>query len=371
MNTARLARLVGRSLVGLVAAGLIAGVGAPVAQAATVTPAAHLQPYPTTYSVPDVSLSNVGSGMCLTIAGGTLADNNRPAVQYYCDTDTSRHWQIYGSGGSVQIKNIKTAKCLTIAGGTVSDNGHPAVQFNCDTDLSRRWKMLSAAGGTYQFQNAKTGKCLAVARSVNGQPVNIKVKNLPIVQDECDKRTTARWTMRIPADHSPDDPAPVPTGGGTGGDSELIGLINDARVHPEKYPPHGNTAGATMAACPSPFRESSVLAGIASTHNGYLATQPIAVVNTFPNMHKNADGKLAWDAGEPMDTAGYHSFRAEIVATGFPTAADALRFWMQDDAPSQWGHRNLILNCTIQEAGGAHLAGDSGGHYWTVDMRDR
>jgi hypothetical protein len=39
--------------------------------------------------------------------------------------------------------------------------------------------------------------------------------------------------------------------------------------------------------------------------------------------------------------------------------------------PAPVGHRNGILNCTIQEAGGAHLAGDSGGHYWTVDMRDR
>jgi uncharacterized protein YkwD len=45
-----------------------------------------------------------------------------------------------------------------------------------------------------------------------------------------------------------------------------------------------------------------------------------------------------------------------------------VQFWMQDDAPSNWGHRNLILDCGLTDAGAAHLAGGPLNHYWTVDM---
>lgn len=159
--------------------------------------------------------------------------------------------------------------------------------------------------------------------------------------------------------------------GATGVQAELLQLVNDARTHPENYPAHGTTQGATMDACATPFQDSPSLSGTAGQHNAYLASQPIDWVNTYPNMHQGPDGKLAWDAGGPIDQAGYHSYRAQIVATGFSTAADAVRFWMQDDAPSGWGHRNLILNCTIREAGAAHFQGGPGSHYWTVDMGTR
>jgi hypothetical protein len=148
----------------------------------------------------------------------------------------------------------------------------------------------------------------------------------------------------------------------------FLALINDARQHPEKYPPHGNTAGATMTACPSPLKHSIALQNTSAAHNGYLASQPLSWVNTDSNVHKDPNGMWVWDSGEPMEKAGYHSWRAEIVAYGFPTTADALRFWMQDDAPSNWGHRNYILNCTIQEAGPAIHNGGPGSHYYTVDM---
>ncbi|MFD8828694.1 CAP domain-containing protein [Streptomyces sp. NPDC059605] len=150
--------------------------------------------------------------------------------------------------------------------------------------------------------------------------------------------------------------------------AELFWLINDARTHPNKYPPNGDATLAKMTACSSVFQSSKWLTGTAQAHNSYLASQPIDWVNTYPNMHKNPDGALVGDAGEAIDMAGYHSSRAEIVATGFPTAADAVEFWMQNDAPFQWAHRNLILECGLTQAGAAHLQGGPGGHYWTVDM---
>lgn len=154
-------------------------------------------------------------------------------------------------------------------------------------------------------------------------------------------------------------------------DQQLFDLINDARLHPEKYPPNGNSSGASMNACPNALTLSSQLQEIARAHNAFLASQPIEWVNDDLNMHRGPGGKLAWEDGEPMSQAGYTAFRAENVATGFPTAEAAVRFWMQDDERWNWGHRNLILNCAAQEFGFAHHEGGPGGHYWTLDMGTR
>jgi hypothetical protein len=165
------------------------------------------------------------------------------------------------------------------------------------------------------------------------------------------------------------NPAGVPAPQGSGGpDAALLAAVNDARVNPGKYPPHGNTAGASMTACPGPFAESGALENTAATHNSYIATLGKDVVNVYPNMHKTGNGsQLAFDQGGPITQAGYNG-TGEIVADGFPTEAAAVQFWMQDDGPSNWAHRNLILNCSLTDAGGAHFAGGPLGHYWTVDM---
>jgi Ricin-type beta-trefoil lectin domain-like len=85
-----------------------------------------------------VHLVNVNSGRCLTIAGGSTA-NNAAAVQFACDTHPSRRWTIVDAAGTgVQIRNVNSGRCLTIAGGSTANNA-AAVQFTCDTHPSRRW----------------------------------------------------------------------------------------------------------------------------------------------------------------------------------------------------------------------------------------
>lgn len=168
-------------------------------------------------------------------------------------------------------------------------------------------------------------------------------------------------------------PGVTPGGGpaaqGSGGpDGALLAAVNDARLHPEKYPPNGDAAGAVMAACSKPFNHSGALDNTAATHNSFIATMSADVVNVYPNMHKTASGGLAWDVpGGPIAKAGYNT-TGQIVADGFPTEAAAVQFWMQDDAPSQWGHRNKILDCNLTDAGAASFSGGPLGHYWTVDM---
>jgi len=152
--------------------------------------------------------------------------------------------------------------------------------------------------------------------------------------------------------------------------SEIEALVNDARMHPESYPPRGDPAGAAMAPCDGPFLSSQALADTAASHNDFLASQPVEWVMTRPHMHASTpDGmQMSTDAGAPIDQAGFHSLRAQIVAMGYPTAAAVVQAWMQDDGPLAWGHRNIILNCALSQAGAAYLQGGPGGHYWTVNM---
>jgi len=97
-------------------------------------------------------VENVNSGKCLSIADGSLEDNGF-AVQLPCDHDLSRQWQVRKQGGALLpvpaaqsvLKNGRSHRCLTIAGGSDAENG-VAVQYACDTNRSRRWEMRLVAG---------------------------------------------------------------------------------------------------------------------------------------------------------------------------------------------------------------------------------
>ncbi|MDX3262915.1 CAP domain-containing protein [Streptomyces sp. MI02-2A] len=123
-----------------------------------------------------------------------------------------------------------------------------------------------------------------------------------------------------------------------------------------------------MTPCPTPLRYSRKLHSIARQHSIYLASKPLEWVHSGSNMHTGPSGKFVWDTGEPMDHAGFHAFRAEIVADGFGIATDVVRFWMQDDEQWGWQHRNLILNSSIKYAGPGSYTSPSNHQFDTVDM---
>ena len=63
-----------------------------------------------------VAIMNAHSGLCLSPAGGGR-DNNTQIVQFTCDQDPSRFWSFtVVNGNIVEITNLNSGLCLTIAG---------------------------------------------------------------------------------------------------------------------------------------------------------------------------------------------------------------------------------------------------------------
>jgi hypothetical protein len=90
-----------------------------------------------------VAITNLNSGLCLTVAGGDTAKNAK-SVQYNCDSHPSRRWRYTrGTGGTFQLVNVNSGLCLTIAGGA-TDRDAVAVQYPCDGHPSRNWQFRPA-----------------------------------------------------------------------------------------------------------------------------------------------------------------------------------------------------------------------------------
>jgi len=90
-----------------------------------------------------VEITNLNSGLCLTIAGGNT-ERNIESVQYTCDGDASRRWRYTAVDATTfRLVNAHRGLCLTIAGGGTG-RYTTAVQFLCDGDPSRDRKIISA-----------------------------------------------------------------------------------------------------------------------------------------------------------------------------------------------------------------------------------
>ncbi|MFJ8475786.1 hypothetical protein [Kitasatospora sp. NPDC094011] len=153
-------------------------------------------------------------------------------------------------------------------------------------------------------------------------------------------------------------------------DEDLWTAVNDARLHPQNYPPdstgpsaHGVTPKLTP--CTSPFVFSPMLSDAAAHHLEFLATQTNAWIlekdsagNSLDNFHRTPPNYptpgtpvLDWSSNPPgiIYLAGYHTQGAETWAgqnedlSIAELAKKAVQDWMMHDARSDWGHRNIIL----------------------------
>ena len=122
-------------------------------------------------------------------AAGGNRNLNDQVVQFNCDSDPSRFWSFTSIGGDVvEITNLNSGLCLTVAGGN-KDNNDPSVQFTCDTDASRRWHFVNIGNNEFRLRNVNSNLCLTIA----GGSTDL---NVVAVQFPCDEDTSRNWRLR-------------------------------------------------------------------------------------------------------------------------------------------------------------------------------
>ena len=134
-----------------------------------------------------VKIMNAHSGLCLSPAGGGR-DKNVEIVQFTCDEDPSRSWNMTSLGGNLyQIINVNSGLCLTVAGGGTERNV-VSVQYLCDADPSRKWRYTELDGGMFRLVNVHSGLCLTVAGGGTD-------RNGRAVQFPCDGDPSRNWKV--------------------------------------------------------------------------------------------------------------------------------------------------------------------------------
>jgi hypothetical protein len=385
MSSTTITQYAARLSAGVLAAGMLLGLAAPASAATPAHPAAQASSPALDNYGPDCA----GAPTPYGLIGGTW---NRTDVKPGIGCATEPEHSVPGRNGRIQsFQNGQIAWTpdqgpkMTIW--SITNRNHVFVRWNSnDPGWSYDYYLLRHdLNGQNLEQKEISGRIEGWWGYDNLGPGN----HTFIVEGHSGGGYHHGWTFPVTANIQPviappppPPPAPSPRPTRRLGkavppeEQELFRLINDARAHPQNYPPHGNAQRASMNSCANPFKGSSELRTTAYHHDAFLATHPEEwmygttgdIPNDIPNTHTGPDGKPVWAAGEPMDQAGYHSARYEIVAWGQATPAEVIRAWMQDDEHSQWGHRNIILNCTIQWLGVNHRQGGPVRHYWTGDM---
>lgn len=121
-------------------------------------------------------------------AGGGR-NNNGEIVQFTCDQDPSPFWSFtVVNGDMVEITNLNSGLCLTIAGGNTERN-IVSVQYTCDSDPSRRWRYTVVDATTFRLVNVHSGLCLTIAGGGTD-------RNTTAVQYPCDGGPSRNWKIR-------------------------------------------------------------------------------------------------------------------------------------------------------------------------------
>ncbi|MGW1030034.1 RICIN domain-containing protein [Streptomyces sp. NPDC002577] len=126
---------------------------------------------PVTYSTIDLgggisdgatySVSNVNSGLKLTITGGSTA-NGTYATQQNADNATDQQWRfVQQSSGYFKIFNVATGKVLGVENQSTA-NGAKILQWDDNGTLDHEWAVAPDPAGGYTLTNRVTGKYLEI-----------------------------------------------------------------------------------------------------------------------------------------------------------------------------------------------------------------
>jgi len=162
-------------------AALVAGtlLALPAQAATTVTPKA--------VASPPLQLMNVGTGECLSPAGGGTAVSTT-VVQFFCDTDKARRFTLLKIGKNFELRDNKSNKCLSPASDGTAPNA-TIVQYFCANDPSEAWTLsFQQFTGSYRLVNVRSRLCLAM-------PTASSPTNAAAVQHACDTDPSRRFIL--------------------------------------------------------------------------------------------------------------------------------------------------------------------------------
>ena len=106
-------------------------------------------------------VTNVNSGKCLDVLGGSTV-SNAVIQQTTCGTGDSQKWQIESLGaGLYKLKAMHSGKLLSIGQGNMA-NAAKTIQWDDGTYNDQKWA-IQASGSGYKLVVLHSGKCLDVA----------------------------------------------------------------------------------------------------------------------------------------------------------------------------------------------------------------
>ncbi|WP_406173742.1 RICIN domain-containing protein [Streptomyces canus] len=126
---------------------------------------------PVTYSTIDLgggisdgatyTVSNAGSNLMLSIAGGSTA-NGTNATQQNADNATDQQWRfVQQSSGYFKIVNVASGKVLGVENQSTAD-GARILQWDDNGTLDHEWAVAPNPAGGYSLTNRVTGKYLEI-----------------------------------------------------------------------------------------------------------------------------------------------------------------------------------------------------------------
>ncbi len=143
-----------------------------------------LQPSDGTTSVVSY-VRNVHSGKCLTVHGGSKADNAR-VDQYTCVGAANQRWSFEWTGGlTYNLRNINSGKCLTVHGGGTA-NGAVIDQYTCVGQANQSFAVNISKPTNTQLLIMSSRKCVDVQGAS-------QANNAPVIQWSCNGGHNQSW----------------------------------------------------------------------------------------------------------------------------------------------------------------------------------
>ncbi|GGO66828.1 RICIN domain-containing protein [Nonomuraea cavernae] len=300
-----------------VIAGVIALAGAGAAGVATASPASAA-PAPGAYTV-----VNGGSGLCLTVPGGSASDGVQ-LTQSGCG-GAAQTWNLVAAGGSFQLRAAHTGKCAGVKDASTSA-GKAVQQESCSGAASQSWN-LTESGSAYRVVNAGGGKCLNTKDNSTSSGALVQTNS-------CDSVATKQWRL-VPAGSQP-SPTPTPTTTPTTPPGNPTGLVGWATQG-------GGTTGGGNAS-PVTVSTASALTSALSA-SGTSVIRVSGTISCSGMLRVASDKSVLGNSGAAIVGCGFNIAEASNVIVRNLT----FRGWNDDAINVQYSTRVWIDHNTFSD----------------------